>query len=244
MSSRNIPFVHTKYNLRYTKYLGDGDSSLFSKVVKSKPYGDFILEKLECIGHYQKRTGSRLRKKIKDLKGRFINTMQNFVKMAIRQNKNNLLNMRNSVIVVLYHCINFPYEDTRHQFCLKGKNSWHKWQSDKVTGKTTDRQKINLPVAVREEMKPIFQDLSNHKLLRKCLHGMTQNCNESFNGLIWEQCPEAAYTSRKIFETSVFSSVLNYNDGFSSSSCIFKMLGFPAGVYFEKAIVQYANKIN
>ena len=162
-----------KYNLRYTKYLGDGDSSSFSNVVKSKSYGNCIIEKLECIGHYQKRVGSRLRQKIKDFKGRLlsdglkiigkgrltnksINTMQNFVGMAIRQNKNNLLCMRNSVIAVLYHCTNFPYEVTRHQFCLKGKNSWCKWQSDRVTGKTSYKQKINLPVAIMEEIKPIF----------------------------------------------------------------------------------------
>jgi hypothetical protein len=240
-----------KYNLRYTKYLGDGDSSSFCNVVKSKPYGDCVIEKLECIGHYQKRLGSRLRQKIKDYRGRLlsdglkisgkgrltnksINTMQNFVGMAIRQNTNNLLYMRNSVIAVLYHCTNFPYEVTRHQFCLKGKNSWCKWQSDKVTGKTSYRQKINLPVAIMDEIKPIFQELSNPEMLRKCLHGMTQNCNESFNGFIWQRCPKASFTARKILEIAVYSSILNYNDGFNSLSYIFKMLGFPGGIYFEK----------
>ena len=29
-----------KYKLRYAKYLGDGDTSSFTKVVESKPYGD------------------------------------------------------------------------------------------------------------------------------------------------------------------------------------------------------------
>ena len=48
-SSKNIPFVQ-KYNLRYTKYLVDGDLSSFSKVVEIKPYGDYVSEKLECIG--------------------------------------------------------------------------------------------------------------------------------------------------------------------------------------------------
>ena len=107
-----------KYNLRYTKYLGD--SSSFSNVVKSKPYCDYVIEKLECIGHYQKRVGSCLHQKIEDFKGRLlsdglkisgkgrltnktINTMQNFIGMAIRQNKNNLLSMRNSVIAVLLY---------------------------------------------------------------------------------------------------------------------------------------------
>ena len=55
---------------------------------------------------------------------------------------------------------------------------------------------------------------------------MRQNSNELFNVLIWEQCPKATFTARKILEISVFSSILNYNNGFSSLSCLFKMLVF------------------
>ena len=43
--------------------LGDGDPSTYNCIVESKPYGDdHIPSKLECIGHVQKRVGSRLRK--------------------------------------------------------------------------------------------------------------------------------------------------------------------------------------
>lgn len=57
--------------LRYKYYLGDGDSSSFSTVATARPYGqDFIIEKQECIGHIQKRMGSRLLK----LKKRLGNT--------------------------------------------------------------------------------------------------------------------------------------------------------------------------
>lgn len=45
----------------YTKYLGDGDSKGFASVVADKPYGDVNIKKLECVGHIQKRMGSRLR---------------------------------------------------------------------------------------------------------------------------------------------------------------------------------------
>ena len=47
--------------LRYNNYMGDGDSSSFSKVVQSKRYGEtFIINKLECVGHIQKLLGCRL----------------------------------------------------------------------------------------------------------------------------------------------------------------------------------------
>lgn len=52
-----------KYNVRYKFYLGNGDSSSFPAVLSAQPYGpDFLVEKLECCGHVQKRMGSRLRK--------------------------------------------------------------------------------------------------------------------------------------------------------------------------------------
>ena len=50
-----------KNNLRYTLFIGDGNTSSFSDVVSSKLYGDINIEKLECVGHVQKRMGTRLR---------------------------------------------------------------------------------------------------------------------------------------------------------------------------------------
>ena len=90
------------------KYIGDGDTGSFSKVMQSQPYGpEAIPEKLECVEHVQKRLGGRLRAliinhkgKLLDDKKRFtgtgrltkkaINTMQNYFGLAIRQNKDDL----------------------------------------------------------------------------------------------------------------------------------------------------------
>jgi hypothetical protein len=49
--------------VRYTNYLGDGDSKAFETVKNLKPYGDQVsLSKMEYIGHIQKRMGGRLRR--------------------------------------------------------------------------------------------------------------------------------------------------------------------------------------
>ena len=49
--------------LKYKDMLGDGDSFTYSAIVESNPYGeDCVPNKLECVGHVQKRVGSRLRK--------------------------------------------------------------------------------------------------------------------------------------------------------------------------------------
>lgn len=61
------------YNVRYAHYIGDGDSKTYKGIVDNKPYGDFVVTKKECIGHVQKRMGTRLRnlkKEAKNLGGR------------------------------------------------------------------------------------------------------------------------------------------------------------------------------
>ena len=51
-----------KHNLRYTKYLGDGDSKSFASVKSTYP--GIEVQKLECVGHIQKRVGYVTSKKI------------------------------------------------------------------------------------------------------------------------------------------------------------------------------------
>ncbi|GFW49785.1 uncharacterized protein TNCV_358881 [Trichonephila clavipes] len=52
-----------KHGLKYQRYVGDGYSKTFSSIAEKKPYEDSVpIEKIECVGHVQKRMGSRLRK--------------------------------------------------------------------------------------------------------------------------------------------------------------------------------------
>lgn len=49
--------------LRFTTYIGDGDSKAFQELKAMNPYGDGVeLIKHECVGHVQKRLGTALRK--------------------------------------------------------------------------------------------------------------------------------------------------------------------------------------
>ncbi|GFX40657.1 uncharacterized protein TNCV_1217801 [Trichonephila clavipes] len=51
------------HNLKYSNYIGDGDIKTFNALSENKPYGDdHLIQKIECVGHVQKRMGTRLRK--------------------------------------------------------------------------------------------------------------------------------------------------------------------------------------
>ena len=48
--------------LRYTNYIGDGDSKSYNDILQANPYEGIRVNKLECMRHIQKRVGTRLRK--------------------------------------------------------------------------------------------------------------------------------------------------------------------------------------
>ena len=94
-----------KHKVRYVEYLGDGDSKSYVNVEDVNE--GIEIKKLECVGYYQKRVGTRLRnlkKKEKGLGGQgrltdaTINRPQNFAGVAIRQNKGNLKGMKSSFL--------------------------------------------------------------------------------------------------------------------------------------------------
>ena len=58
--------------------------------------------------------------------------------------------------------------------------------------------------------KPIFKESS---LQEKCLHGQTQNQNESFNAMIWKQIPKSTYVGVTKFELGLYYAVSHFNIG-------------------------------
>ena len=48
--------------LRYTNFIGDGDSKSYLEIVANDPDSGVTVQKLECVGYFQKCVGARLRK--------------------------------------------------------------------------------------------------------------------------------------------------------------------------------------
>ena len=109
--------------------------------------------------------------------------------------------------------MHFKDPETRHQFCPRSEESCCIKQSDKITKKSTYKDKINIPMVIKDEIYPIFKDLSANELLEKCLHGQTENANEALNGMIWQCCPKTQFVCHQTLEMCVASAVLSYNDG-------------------------------
>ncbi|GFU33288.1 uncharacterized protein TNCV_3768411 [Trichonephila clavipes] len=77
----------------------------------------------------------------------------------------------------------------------------------------TYHHKNSLPVDVVEAMRPIFRDLANTELLKKCLHGGTQNPNESVNNVIWSCVPKKTFVQLEVLSLGTYDAVSSFNMG-------------------------------
>ena len=113
------------------------------------------------------------------------------------------------------------------------KNTWCKWQLDKLNGTNKYKERISLLIWIHSKLKPIFQLLSDDRLLEKCFHGQTQNVNEAFNAGI--RCPKNIFVSRPTFEMAINSAVLHFNDGRQGLFAVFQQYGFTGKISISKA---------
>ena len=247
-----------KNNMIYQYYLGDGDTSSFKSVLDSDPYANFRMkpEKLECIGHAQKRMGTRLRNIVKSYKGTktplhgknrltesIINSMQNFYGLAIRKNTDSLYAMKKATGAILYHCTDFQDAEFRHQLCPRTEETWCKWQYDKLKGTSKYKNSISIPKWIYDIVKPIFTQLSSDELLSKCLHGETQNTNESFNAVVWSRCPKSVFVTKSTFEMAIHSAVMHFNDGTKGVMNVLSSFGIAGKVTCAKSRLHNINRV-
>ncbi|GFX40149.1 uncharacterized protein TNCV_4317851 [Trichonephila clavipes] len=235
------------YNVRYTKYLGDGDSKAFTSIVENKVYGDHCsVEKLECIGHVMKRMGIRLRRLKTKMIGQKlsegkpscrrnrltdaeIDRLQAYYGLAIRRNLSSVKDMQQAYGQYFYTSYQ-PMKNLSMDFVpliqIRGANL-------KRLGETY-HHKNSLPVDVVETMGPVFRDLANPELLKKCLYGGTQNPTESVNNVIWSRVPKKTFV--QVLSQGTYDAVSSFNMGNVSKLEILRKMCIESGDYTVQAM--------
>lgn len=235
----------TLRKLHYTKYYGDGDSKGYTSV--KDIYGKDSVSKLECIGHVQKRVGSRLRKLKKTQKGlggkgkltdAFIDKLQNYYGIAIRSHKSgDVKELQSAVIAAFFHTCSSK-KQPMHGQCPSGADSWCKYKKNQALKKNYNEKSPGLPKPIMDIVKPVYMELCDQNLLKKCLHGMTQNNNESFNGVLWQMVPKSTFVELKTLQLGAYLAVLQFNKGMSSVITVLESMGITTGQYMLKGLCQ------
>ncbi|GFT61276.1 uncharacterized protein TNCV_927101 [Trichonephila clavipes] len=242
---RSVP----QRNAKYIKYIGDGDAKSFLELQRTAPYS---IEKVECVGHIQKRMGARLRKlktmnrgkKLSDgksisgknsLTDKFIDTITTYYGNAIRQNNSSVSDMRQTIWAIYCHYRSTD-EEPMHHFCPIGNTSWCKYQKAVATNNASlFKHKNIMPIAIMDEIKPIIARTICTKLLKKCVcvwgvkHKTLMSRSTRLFGSTAPKLLCVWGSSKNIVDIAVNEAIVMFNEGMTGRIKIMKALSFKIG---------------
>lgn len=221
-----------EYGFRYLTLLSDGDSKTFSHLQSLNIYGLGVeLSKEECVNHVSKRLGTGLRKVVTECKAKKItlggkkhgslkeSTIKKLTKYyhnSIIRNVNNVKGMKDDILATLHHCVSTDAAP-RHFKCPKGVESWCFYNRALAKNENPGSHAVHVKTPISEtvlkHIAPVYQRLSSYELLNRCTKGLTQNANESLNGMIWSKCPKIRNASKRTVENAVSEAVGEFNFG-------------------------------
>ena len=156
------------------------------------------------------------KKNVKGLGGRgrltnaTVDRLQNYFGVALRQNCHDLKVMQSACRASLFH-VAFSKDDNYHYpYCPSGTDSWCKHNKNLADKTKKYKPGPGLPIDIIMQLRPIFFELTSDEMLSKCLHGKTQNQNESFNAMVWERIPKSTFASLKQLKLGVYDAVSNF----------------------------------
>lgn len=156
--------------------------------------------------------------------------LQKYYGIAIRRHTNETLDqMKKGVWASFFHVCS-SNEKPNHGLCPQGSSSWCKFQRAQAENIRYDHDKhFHLPEAVMMAVKKVYQDLAAPELLKKCLHGKSQNPNESFNNVLWTRVPKNVFASLEILKIGAYDAAATFNKGNITKCLVLKKLGLSVG---------------
>lgn len=230
-----------KYGLRYTTILCDGDCRTYLALSEAGVYGYIKIVKEDCINHVEKRMGTNLRTlKSKSggaeglggkgrLTGELITKLSRYYGWALKSHKGNVEETQKAVMAT-YHHVTSNDAVSDHSLCPTGPDSWCRQNAAIAKGEPTPKHRYNLPPHVCKVLRPVYERLSDRKLLERCQRGQTQNNNESLHAVIWALAPKERHASLFTVEAAVAEAVMRFNGGNERTSAgILKELNLTPG---------------
>ena len=170
----------------------DGNSKAYGAVCNATVYGDRINSNMEAsINRVAKGMGTALRKlvgasnatkttitgkgKLSNLK---IKRSQNYYGKASKPYSSDVPLLQERIMGILSH-LSSTEDHPRHAHCPPRKSLWCFWQRAIAKSEEPGTHKGHniLPVDIGKTLVPIFQRLSNPKLINRCSRNMMQNAN-------------------------------------------------------------------
>ncbi|KAL7290815.1 hypothetical protein TKK_0015558 [Trichogramma kaykai] len=164
--------------------------------------------------------------KTTDLTGKVMKQMSINYSLAIQRYPDSLAEMKREVWAGFYHMISTDAEP-QHTYC---NSDWCKYLKAQ-DGNVVFKHKPALSAEVQELVKPVFEQLIDEKLLRRCLGKNTQNNNECYNKTLWALVPKSTFVGLSVTEIAVQISLATFNEGRITLLKMMEIMGCTIGRY-------------
>ncbi|GFX52128.1 uncharacterized protein TNCV_547871 [Trichonephila clavipes] len=143
-----------------------------------------------------------------------VDSIQHYYGLAIRKNLSSVEDVKRAIWAIYFHKLSTE-DNPQHALC---------------------------PLVNFIESEKSVSGSHREGLIEKCLHGRTQNPNESFNKCIWERIPKTVFVGIETLKFGVMDAVICFNDGYVSRIKVFEALGIKSGYNTERALLIIDNK--
>ncbi|GFW99287.1 uncharacterized protein TNCV_3981121 [Trichonephila clavipes] len=162
-----------------------------------------------------------------------IDRLQAYYGLAMRRNLSSVKDLQQAIWAIFLHKLSTD-EKPQHEFCPSDTDTWCKFKKAELLGETY--HKYSLPVDVVDAMRTVFRDLANPELLKKCLHGGTQNPNESVNNVIWSRVPKKTFVQLEVWSLGTYYAISSFYMGNVSKLEILRKMCIEPGDYTVRAM--------
>lgn len=162
--------------------------------------------------------------------GDLITKLSVYYEWALKSNSGDVKDMQKAVMATYRH-ITSNDRVSDHSLCPSGPDSWCRQNAAQAKNEPIPNHRYNLPSHVCEALRPVYECLSEEKLLERCQRSMTQNNNECLHSMIWALAPKEQHASLFAVEAAVAEAVMKFNSGNArTSSAILQELHLSSGL--------------
>ena len=123
-------------------------------------------------------------------------------------------NMQQAIMASLHHNVYNTSPHEQHKFCPV---QWCTWQQDQENGTCLYnhalQQSKRLPETFLQHLIPLYSRLSDPKLPKRYIEGLTQNQNEALYSTVWQWCLKEKYFGAKSVNIALASAAMSWNIG-------------------------------
>ena len=203
------------HGLKYTKFIGDGDSNVYKKILDCRPYSDVTVEKIECKNHLLRNMCNKLKEIVRNSKcgpvslrkliGNRIMRLRIAVCMAVRhRKKEDGKSQQEKIADVRQDLLNAPYHVFgQHSKCAK--------YFCKSTKKETNFVPPLIEAGLFNKIMEIMNKFADHS--KSLLYDISSNNVEEFNSIIAKFIggKRINYCLKKSYQARCNAAVVSHN---------------------------------